>query len=188
MAPNIYIEMYLFLQIHELLLLRTSMLTTLSSTSPLQNSPVPPRFISADCLHNISPWMACPPLKRNMAETERLAFPPNLPLLAHLPFHSIRSLLLKSPIHALVISPLDYSNLLLLAIHSHLDPVISIQNSIAKFISLLHQYVHMMQFFTFLHWLPLHSYVQYKLLVLTFSHPSLCSPFNFLPLFPSVLL
>lgn len=75
----------------------------------------------------------------------------------------------KHLVRALVISHLDYCNLLLCGLPlSHLCPLISIQNSAAKIIYHSHFSDHEMFLFILLYWISLYSCIQYKLFVLAF--------------------
>ena len=83
------------------------------------------------------------------------------------PFLSVASA--KTLVHALVISRLDYCNLLLTGLPSvHLSPLVSLHHSAAKIIFLARRFDHVSPLLKSLHWLPIPYRIQYKLLLLTF--------------------
>ena len=75
----------------------------------------------------------------------------------------------ESLVHAFVSSHLDYCNSLLADLPiSHISPLQRIQNSAARLITLSRKYDHISPVLRSLHWLPVHSRIAFKILLLLY--------------------
>ena len=86
-----------------------------------------------------------------------------------------RKYLDKSPteriVHTFVSSHLDYCNGLLAGLPNtctHLAPLQRIQNSAARYITLTKKLEHITPIIRFLHWLPIHHSIHFKILLLVY--------------------
>ena len=72
-------------------------------------------------------------------------------------------------VHAFISSHLDYCNSLLAGLPiSHLSPLQRVQNTAARLVTLSRKHDHISPILRSLHWLPVHSRITFKILLLTY--------------------